>query len=468
MAVAGYDPETQDDDLQQQMMRARAAYANSQGQTATDAQQAQQQSDLSRAMTMAAYSEPDVATQIQSGQHATLAPASFADQPSAKRVGQLQQQVTALDHPAHPYRQILARGLASAIPLALSAATGRGGTALQEAQTQANQQAIAEKENRRQSLVQQMGQAQQAQEQEYGADIQARTKANIAAALNLSREQIAGTQAGARRDVATTQAGARVTSAQLSNEARTLAAELGLQGKEYEVQAALDRLQYSNDRQDTRQQRGIAAGFGRLGQQEQFSLDKPTASEDQRADLADNLNHNLDRLEDIIKRRPDLFGKVQGNVMQPLRKRFGTKDEDAGELATIMDNIGMASQGAHQLRNGYLVEKIGSDITNASKNSPEAALRAIEASRASVGTFMNVQRPTVNGAPTPTGRGSAPPTRKPGGGGAAKPKTPLANQVGPANVPDIMLNGKHMHYTGKGATDDMANWTEVKSGATQR
>jgi hypothetical protein len=116
-------------------------------------------------------------------------------------------------------------------------------------------------------------------------------------------------------------------------------------------------------------------------------LKGPTADEERRADLARNMNENLDQLEEIVKRRGDLFGPGAGRLTQ-LRSWVGTGDKDIAALNTIKEMMGMAQVGAHAMKNAQHVETAANSILNAFHNKPDAILEAINKARGSVATFQ--------------------------------------------------------------------------------
>lgn len=127
----------------------------------------------------------------------------------------------------------------------------------------------------------------------------------------------------------------------------------------------------------------------RLAHQEQERTDKlskPTADEQRRADLSENLNENLGALEEIVNRRPDLFGPMAGRITG-LRAMVGTSDNDIAALETIKHQIGMAQISAHGMRSAQGIGQAADSILNSFHNSPEAVKAAINAARTSVGTF---------------------------------------------------------------------------------
>jgi hypothetical protein len=141
-------------------------------------------------------------------------------------------------------------------------------------------------------------------------------------------------------------------------------------------------------------------------------LGKPNADEQRRADLATNMNENLDQLEEIVKRRPDLFGPVAGRATQ-LKQFIGTSDPDVARLKAVREYLGMASVGAHAMRNAQHVGTAADAVMAGMLNSPEATLASIQAARNSTKTFaQDLARSRGVGAPA----GNRPFTPAPKGG----------------------------------------------------
>jgi hypothetical protein len=113
-----------------------------------------------------------------------------------------------------------------------------------------------------------------------------------------------------------------------------------------------------------------------------------SADEQKRADLAKNLNENIDRTEEILNRRgKDLFGGLHGYLTQ-LRGAVGTSDPDIAALESIKHQLGMVAQGAHGMRSAQGVEAAANSLLNNFHNSPEATRAALESARSSVATFL--------------------------------------------------------------------------------
>lgn len=127
------------------------------------------------------------------------------------------------------------------------------------------------------------------------------------------------------------------------------------------------------------------------------SQGKPTADEQRRADLAENLTENLDALEDIAKRRPELFGPLAGRWAE-MKQKFGSDDPDLAQLQVIEHQIGMAQISAHGMRSAQGVQAAADSIMNNLHNGPGAVLASTQAVRNSIKTFtQDVEKKTGKG-----------------------------------------------------------------------
>jgi len=146
---------------------------------------------------------------------------------------------------------------------------------------------------------------------------------------------------------------------------------------------------------------------------------EPTIDEQRRADLGENMIKNLDELEAIVDRRPDLFGPGAGRLTS-IRDWLGTGDKDIARLHTIKEYLGMASVGAHAMKNAQHVETAADAVMNSLKNEPDATKAAIGEARGSVQTFLNDANRRRNAIEESKGGGSA--AGKTSGGPPRAPK----------------------------------------------
>lgn len=149
---------------------------------------------------------------------------------------------------------------------------------------------------------------------------------------------------------------------------------------------------------------------------------KPSADEQKRADMVENLNENLDQLEDIVNRRPELFGPVAGR-MTKAKEWLGTDDKDVAALKGIEDRLGMVQQSAHSMRSAQHVAASADSILNGFKNGADALKRAISDARKSGQTFT---KDAQRGAPQ----------AQPQGGGMIRARDPQGQlHEAPAGTP---------------------------------
>jgi hypothetical protein len=176
------------------------------------------------------------------------------------------------------------------------------------------------------------------------------------------------------------------------------------------------------------------------------AMAKPGAQEFQRAEMAQNVNENLNKLDDILKRRPELFGPLfawppAAGLRTQLRIRFGSSDPDVTQLAQLQDNLGRALQGAHGMRGGLTLEAAIQGVLNGFKNGADATLAASQTARDSVATFANDVADKLGfGADFLQQRGMTVPRPK-----TEQPKiTPQTNQTQPppatGSVKDRLIN----------------------------
>jgi hypothetical protein len=131
-----------------------------------------------------------------------------------------------------------------------------------------------------------------------------------------------------------------------------------------------------------------------LAEERLRKMQEPTGPEKNRADLAKNLNENLDTLEEIVNRRPDLFGPGAGRMTE-LHMMIGSSDPDIAALQNIKHQAGMAQISAHGMRSAQGVDSAAQALMNF-HNEPQAIKGAIHSARNSVGTFAKDVEDTRN------------------------------------------------------------------------
>lgn len=116
-------------------------------------------------------------------------------------------------------------------------------------------------------------------------------------------------------------------------------------------------------------------------------------------DLSRNALENLGVVQNIIARRPDLVGILNGRISKG-SLYAGTDDKDLSALVEAIDNFGLASTGAHAIRSESARVDAKQALLNGFKNGSQGVMGAINESRGSLGYFSNLGKPKdVNGQP---------------------------------------------------------------------
>lgn len=164
------------------------------------------------------------------------------------------------------------------------------------------------------------------------------------------------------------------------------------QAKDLKEQALAQQQQLAGESRKDREQFHADSEKDRALTREQMAKNqetkaaKPTADEQKKADLVDNLNENLGVVEEIAKRRPDLFGPVAGRMTQ-LKNTIGTSDPDIAALEAAQHQLGMVQQGVHGMRSAQGMQGAVDALMNGFHDSPEAMQRSIDTARNSAKTF---------------------------------------------------------------------------------
>lgn len=328
--------------------------------------------------------------------------------PASDQVGRLQDEAYRERHPTLTHRLIN-----GAIPLAvagISAAAGGQGGAGAIGVNDALDKVAEQRADRRRNLTAQLSGAQTEREKEFDTaqrTVEAanatheanRTRDIISRTLAGSREGVAETNAGAKRDVATTQATSRDTMADIAADAQryradkaaatgTYTADQRLRGAKYAADTAMARQSRSIDATDARQERGFT-----------HTDDKPTAMEDQRADLSDAFKGYATELREIATRRPELFGKLAGRLTAA-RQTVGSDDPDVRAVKRIKEQLGTVSQGAHGLRNAGHIATAADSLMDMN-DSADSIVKNIDDGMKGVDQFQTIHRPTLSTRTTP-------------------------------------------------------------------
>lgn len=174
-----------------------------------------------------------------------------------------------------------------------------------------------------------------------------------------------------------------------------------------------------------------------------------TANDRKQRTLAGNSLENINHIDEILKRRPDLIGVLNGRITQG-KIGAGTNDKDLGYIEEAIDNFGLATTGTHGTRAQAAREDARKALINGFKNGPQAVQGAIEAARNSLGNLASVGKPRgLNGSPYAY-------NQQPQGSSSQQPqaKTPIAPPAGaPAGASQVWhdAQGKVVGYTVNGS-----------------
>lgn len=117
-----------------------------------------------------------------------------------------------------------------------------------------------------------------------------------------------------------------------------------------------------------------------------------TGEQRKRRDLAQNALHNLSHIQDILTRRPDMFGILAGRASRG-ELLAGSNDSDLTALQNYADNLALALTGAHSIRSTEAREKAEKVLLNYMHNGPQGIAGSIEADRQSLEDFANLGKP---------------------------------------------------------------------------
>lgn len=122
-----------------------------------------------------------------------------------------------------------------------------------------------------------------------------------------------------------------------------------------------------------------------------------TVADKNRASLAHVANDNLDQVEDIINRRPEIVGKLGGRISQA-SDLIGSNDPDLVALGNAVHNFAMANAGIHGSRSHENVVDAEKELINNMKSGVQGIQGGIKANRSNLKAIIE----RVEGAPKAT------------------------------------------------------------------
>ena len=99
-----------------------------------------------------------------------------------------------------------------------------------------------------------------------------------------------------------------------------------------------------------------------------------------RASLAHVASDNLDQIQDVVTRRPDLLGMIGGRISN-VDQMIGSDDPDLQVLGNAAHNFAMANAGIHGSRSFENVKAAEQELLNGLKTGPKGVGGAIKSNR---------------------------------------------------------------------------------------
>ena len=107
---------------------------------------------------------------------------------------------------------------------------------------------------------------------------------------------------------------------------------------------------------------------------------QPTVADRNRASLAHVASDNLDQIQDVVTRRPDLLGMIGGRISN-VDQMIGSNDPDLQVLGNAAHNFAMANAGIHGSRSFENVKAAEQELLNGLKTGPKGVGGAIKSNR---------------------------------------------------------------------------------------
>lgn len=129
----------------------------------------------------------------------------------------------------------------------------------------------------------------------------------------------------------------------------------------------------------------------------------PTVADRNRASLAHVANDNLDQVQDVVTRRPDLFGPAAGRLSN-VDQMIGSNDPDLIALGNAVHNFAMANAGIHGSRSFENVRAAETALLNNLKSGPKGVQGGIDENRQNLQAIIDrVEGKKKNTTPPPPG-----------------------------------------------------------------
>lgn len=113
----------------------------------------------------------------------------------------------------------------------------------------------------------------------------------------------------------------------------------------------------------------------------------PTAQRANKADLAVNIQQNVDDMKKLIDAEPELFGKIAGRYTT-FQQMMGSDDPHIAVIGIAGHNAALANNSIHGIRSADGAKTTEAMILNHFRNGPDATKAALDEMARSAGTFI--------------------------------------------------------------------------------
>lgn len=113
----------------------------------------------------------------------------------------------------------------------------------------------------------------------------------------------------------------------------------------------------------------------------------PTAQRANKADLAVNIQQNVDDMKKLIDAEPDLFGQIAGHYTT-FQQMIGSDNPHISVIGIAAHNAALANNSIHGIRSAEGAKATEQMIINKFRNGPEATKAVLDEMARSSGTFI--------------------------------------------------------------------------------